>query len=267
MTKPLTPRQAECVRRLGEFPQQAFLDADAAALRGRWRDHFIPRIGPLFDGRLVVEIGCADGSLLTRVAAKHPRTGFVGLDWKYGDILRAAERVDAAGLTNVALVRGRAQAIRSLFADGEADEIWVFHPDPCATPTERPNRLIAEPFLLNAAAVLRGAGSTLSLKTDHAGYYQSTLALLGQPAPDWSTLVPRVRLRDLEDPSKLPAPSDVVARAMEVVFTATDFTGDRDARARVETRAFAGEQTTYEAKFAAKRRPIFFIELRRRGPL
>ena len=267
MTKPLTPRQADCVARLRAFDRLAFLDDAAAGLRGRWREHFAAGIGPTFDGRLVVEIGSADGSLLARVAARCPRTAFVGLDWKYGDTLRAAERIAAAELPNVAIVRGRARDLRRFFADREVDEFWIFHPDPCASAIERPNRLIDESFLLDVATLMRGVPSSLAIKTDHAGYFQSTLALLGLREPDWPTLTPRVRLRDLEPAVSLPAFSDAVARVLEMAHVATDFTGDAAAQAHVASRAFAGEATPYEVKFVAKRQPIFYVELRRRDAL
>ena len=152
------------------------------------------------------------------------------------------------------MVRGRAQSLRQLFADGEVDELWLFHPEPVGP------RLFDKPFLLDAARVLR-PGGLIALKTDHAGYYQSTLALLGLPQPDWASEVPRARLRDLTP--EVPTANDAIRTAFDVAFTSHDFWNDPAAQAHIATRVFAGERTPYEQRFVDKRRPIFFVELRR----
>src|SRR3954447_17552568 len=182
-----TPRRSVYADHLAEFPDVAFADDAVYQHRGVWRDFFRERIGPGFTGQVVFEIGCADASFLTTVAAKHPGVGFVGLDWKCKSLFLGAERVTQRNLRNVALLGGRAQELTRLFADVELDEIWVFHPDPCDRPVELKNRLMSEPFLVNAHRVLRttGPGARLCLKTDHPGYYQWTLALLGLQEPEW----------------------------------------------------------------------------------
>ncbi len=154
--------------KLGEYPDVASADDAAFARRGRWGDFFRGRIGSSYDGRIVLEIGCSDAALLARVAAKGPHTGFVGVDWKCKALYDGAARVANTGLRNVALLRGRGQDVRRMFADAEVDEIWVFHPDPCDRDVELKNRLIAEPFLVGAPAGLRD-GATLAVKTANSG--------------------------------------------------------------------------------------------------
>src|SRR5688572_10229461 len=90
--------------RLSEFGAFAFGDDDAFAHRGRWRAFFRERIGPAFDGRVVFEIGCADAEFLARVAARHPTTAFVGMDWKPRTVYEGAARIAGLGLANVALL-------------------------------------------------------------------------------------------------------------------------------------------------------------------
>lgn len=258
MGSTLTAHETHCLERLRAYDALVRVDDAAIAERGRWRERFAKP-----PARLILEIGCSDGALLARVAARQPEVGFVGLDWKYREVLRAAERIDAAGLSNVLLVRGRAQWLRRKFADGELDEVWLFHPDPCANAVERPNRLFAEPFLLDAAAVLR-PGGTLTLKTDHAGYYQSARSLLGLPQPDWATAVPRARVRDLSSPDEWPARSDAATEAFKVSAASHDFWNDAAAQEHASAMLFAGERTAFEQKHFADRRPIFYVELRRR---
>ena len=241
MTAPSSPpprRRSVFADRLLEFADFVFSDGRETAHQGRWRDFFGARIGRSFGSRIIVEIGCNDATLLASVAATHPATAFVGIDWKCRALHTAAERVAAAGLRNVALLHGRGQGIRRYFGDGELDEAWLFHPDPCDKPQELPNRLIAEPFLLDVHAVLRPvAESVLIVKTDHRAYYESSLAL---------------------------AERDAIQRRYTLSATSADFWKDESILRHVAGRAFAGHVTPYEERFRRKRKPIYYFELRRR---
>jgi tRNA G46 methylase TrmB len=265
--------------RLHEFAGVAFADEAAFGHRGHWRDFFRRRIGAGFDGRVIFEVGCFDADYLTRVAAKYPRTGFVGLDWKCKALHAGAQRVTELGLGNVALLRGRGQDVRRIFADGEVDEVWVFHPDPFAESDELKNRLIAEPFLVDVHAVLRGGGSALVLKTDHPGYYQWALGLFGVPEPDGfhaardpgavrigpGTPAPRVRARDLMRAEDLPGRSEAVVSRFGVAARSADFWNDPAVLAHAADRCFAGEVTLFESRFIKKRLPIYYFEMAKKA--
>ena len=232
-------RRSVFADRLLEFADFVSSDGGETAYRGRWRDFFNARNGPSFGGRIIVEIGCNDATLLASVAATHPATAFVGIDWKCRALHAAAGRVAAAGLRNVALLHGRGQDIRRYFANGELDEAWVMHPDPCDKPRELPNRLVAEPFLLDVHAVLRPtAESVLIVKTDHRAYYESSLAL---------------------------AKRDVIHRRYALSANSADFWKDEAVLRHVAGRAFAGRVTPYEERFRKKRKPIYYLELRPRA--
>lgn len=268
------PRRQLLADQLRAFGGLVFVDADAHQHRGRWQAVFRDRIGPAFNGRVIFEVGCADADFITRIARAQPQTGFVGLDWKYRSLHAGAERIRQCGLANVILLRGRAQDISSMFAPGELDEVWVFHPDPCDKPRELRNRLISEPFLVAVSAALRGTGSRLCLKTDHAGYYQWVLALLGLPEPDHfdpasagaaaddpARSVPRLRRGDLMSAQDLPPPSPAVQARFRVSVNSPDFWNDPAAQALTAARFFAGEVTAFEHRFRRKRLPIYYVEL------
>ncbi|MDB5320646.1 MAG: trmB [Phycisphaerales bacterium] len=233
MTPRPLPRSAYA-NKLRDFPDFTFTDGDAFARRGQWRTIFQQRIGPAFDNRIILELGCADASLLTTVAAKHPTTAFIGLDWKCKPLYDAATRITTLNLSNIALLRSRAQDILQIFAEREVDEIWLFHPEPCHSEAELKNRLITEPFLNDVHQVLRDDRSTLSLKTDHPAYYQWVLSLFELP-----------QLR----------------RSFQVAINSADYWNDSKAQSRTAARCFAGEVTTYEARFIKKRQPIYYFEI------
>jgi len=261
-----SPRRSAYAERLRGFPDVAFADDAAFSRRGEWDDVFQRRIGPAFDGRVIFEVGCADAAYLAKLAAKFPRTAFVGLDWKCKSIYDGARNVTAMGLRNVALLHGRAQDVRRIFADGEIDEVWVFHPEPCDRPAELKNRLIAEPFLTDVHAVLRDGASTLSLKTDHPGYYQWMLGLFGLLEPTWfrgagGPGTPRVQVSDLMPPAAGPAANEAILQRFTVLANSPDFWNDPAALAHASARPFAGEATSFESRFLKKRLPIYYLEL------
>lgn len=231
---PIVRRRSIYADRLLEFRDFTFSDGGEFQRRGLWRELFRPRIGDAFDGRVIFEIGCNDGALLARVAARYPMTAFIGIDWKCRALHTAAERVVGTGLKNVALLHGRAQDVRRHFADEELDEIWLFHPDPCDQPKELRNRLYAPSFLRDAHRVMR-EGASLVLKTDHPGYYQAAIDV-----------------------------SRAVADQFDALVASSDFWSDDNAQRATAHRCFASESTFFENRYRKKRRPIHYLELTKR---
>ncbi len=276
----MTTRRNIYAERLLEFPDLAFGGDRVFDHGGRWRTLFGRRIGAGFDGRIIFEIGCSDAETLCRIAARFPHTGFVGLDWKYKSLYLGAARVAKLGLRNVVLLRGRAQDVSKIFAAGDVDEIWVFHPDPCDRPVELKNRLIAEPFLADAHTVLRGCGSAICLKTDHPGYYQWTLGLFGLPEPAWfqptrearnsggpaTPSPPRVKARELVRPEDIPRANEAILSRFAVSMNSPDYWSDPATLAHTSDRCFAGEATLFESRFLKKRLPIYYFEMTKRAP-
>ena len=267
-------RRSAYADRLLEFRDVVFSDGAELQRRGAWHNYFGNRMGSAFDGRVIFEIGCNDAALLARVAAKHPHTAFIGIEWKCRALHAGAERIAKGGLRNVALLHGRAQDVRQFFADGELHEVWLFHPDPCDKPRELPNRLLSEPFLLDVHRVLRDDGSFV-LKTDHAGYYQWVFGLLGLPEPEvfetarqgsaGAAARPRVRTRDLMRAEDVPARCEALVERFHVTANSADFWNDEVAQQRSAERRFAGEVTSFESRFIRKRLPIYYLELRKGG--
>ena len=269
--------------RLNEFGEFAFGDRAAFQHCGHWRDFFRRRIGPAFNGRIIVEIGCSDAAYLSHIAAKHPACGFVGVDWKCKPLYDGAQLVAERGLANVALLRARGQDVARIFAEREIAEVWVFHPDPCDRDVELKNRLIAEPFLRDVHKILHAGTSILSLKTDHPGYYQWVLALFGLPEPpafqaarqaslanpltrnpELPAAAPRIRARDFMRTQDLPNPSDSIRQQFAVTANSADYWHDAAALAHTAGRHFSGEKTMFESRFIKKRMPIYYFEMQKR---
>jgi tRNA G46 methylase TrmB len=293
MTGAILPRSIHADR-LGHFPEFVFGDLAAFGFSGKWREFFRRRIGPAYDGRVIGEIGCANAAFLGRIAAKYPMTGFVGVDWKCKAISDGARLIAGSGLKNIALLRARGQDMPGIFGERELDEIWVFHPDPCAdhgivgprelrgSQSERLQiPLIGEPFLLDVHNILRDRASLLAIKTDHPGYYQRILGLFGLPEPHWFQAArkqgatgdrksnhgipmpyPRVRPGDLMPPGVAPSPSEALRGCFDVAMHSADFWHDPAALAHTTDRCFSGEATAFESRFIRKRFPIYYFEVR-----
>jgi tRNA G46 methylase TrmB len=227
-------RRSVYADKLLAFPEFVFSDGGQLSRRDAWDAFFAARLGPTFDGRVIFEVGCNDAALLARVAARHPTTAFIGVDWKCRALHTAAERVSAEGLRNIALLHGRAQDVQRIFAEREIDEVWIFHPEPCDKPRELANRLISEPFLSGVHGVLRDGGS-LVLKTDHLAYYQGSL----------------------DD-------GQALADQFDLVASSADFWNDAPLQRAIAGRGFAGESSAFEDRYRRKHRPIYYLEWRKR---
>jgi len=80
----------------------------------RWRARTIARLGDL-KGKRVLDIGCGTGiNLPLLVDAVGPSGSVIGIDYSEGMLARARARVEAAGWTNVTLLRGDAAALEGV---------------------------------------------------------------------------------------------------------------------------------------------------------
>ncbi|HRK32449.1 MAG TPA: hypothetical protein PLD59_15400 [Tepidisphaeraceae bacterium] len=274
----MKPTTSIFLQRLMAFHELVLIGDEAFRYCGQWAAQFRQRMGRAFEGRIIFDVGCYDASFLARVASKHPRIGFVGIDWKVRSLLAGAEEVTRRQLRNAVLIRGRGQEVARIFTAGEVDEIWLFHPEPCDRLQELNNRLFAEPFLLDVHQVLRDGTSTLTLKTDHPGYHQWALGLCGQRQPTWFELAraareqkvppqpdwPRVRAGDLVHPSQIPPASSEIKSNFEVSALSHNYWNDPAAKAQMQNRCFADELTHFEHRYTRQRLPIYLLELRKR---
>jgi tRNA (guanine-N(7)-)-methyltransferase len=233
--------------RMAEFPDIVLPWVTAFTQRGRWEELFRNRIGPAFTGRIILEIGCSDAQYLVRIAARHPDTAFVGIDWKCKAIYDGARRIQASDAGNVVLLHARGHELMKLFSPAELDEIWIFHPDPCDKEAELKNRLISNTFLLQTDAVLKDRSSLVALKTDHRDYYQSVLHLFRSASAE-------------QQAAACPQAAD----RFQVAMSSTDYWHDPIAISHAENLFFAKTTTPFEARYIRKHLPIYYIELRKK---
>ncbi|MGE4233833.1 MAG: tRNA (guanosine(46)-N7)-methyltransferase TrmB [Bacteriovoracia bacterium] len=238
-----------------------------------WRSYF-ERERKVLPRQLVVEIGCSFGVFLSEVAQKNPNCGFVGIDWKFKAIAKAATRAHRVKIDNLALVRMNAQEIDRYFDPGEIDELWIFFPDPWAKSSQKKHRLLNPDFFKKVHSLLSNDGKVY-FKTDHPGYFQSVLKSFGYPVPEISHLyeaqnpnknlslepksriLRQVKVRRTEELDLIKVDS-ILSKLFSVENVSTDYL-----RSKNEGLMFSEVKTSFEKRFNEQELPIYFIEFKK----
>lgn len=156
-----------------EMEGLAFVDQHTETHRGHWRDHFLATIGKTerSTAPLHVEIGCNAGHVCLEWAKKNPNELYIGIDWKFKQIYRLAEKSVKNNVKNLLAFRANAERLPFMFAEKEIDFLHMFFPDPWAKKAQMKNRTADEEWLRSIAPLLSGRGY-FHLKTDHAEYFE-----------------------------------------------------------------------------------------------
>ncbi len=154
----------------------AYTDHDTEAHRGEWRKHF-----PVSSSKasvsgipLHVEIGCNAGHVCLEWARQNPNALYIGIDWKFKQIYRLAEKSQKFEVRNLLAFRANADRLPFMFTEGEIDFLHMFFPDPWPKKAQKKNRTADREWLLSVAPLLSETG-IFHLKTDHAEYFEFIL--------------------------------------------------------------------------------------------
>lgn len=169
-----------------------YSDTQTELYRGSWRERFSAlnaSASPSYpqDQTLCVEIGCNFGHVIVEWATTYPEKRYIGLDWKFKAIHRAAEKSDQRGLENLLLFRAHAERLPYMFGPREIDEICLFFPDPWPRKSQWRNRLFTEERLIQFAELMKPNG-TFHIRTDHAGYFDWMCAIVEKCTATWEVL-------------------------------------------------------------------------------
>lgn len=167
--------------RLKNLPEDlkgtAYTDHDTETHRGNWRKNFrntAGKIQALSNVPLHVEIGCNAGHVCLEWAKKSPEALYIGIDWKFKQIYRLAEKMKKFQVNNLLAFRANADRLPFMFEKGEIDYLHMFFPDPWPKKAQKKNRTADREWLLSVAPLLSGKG-WFHLKTDHADYFEFIL--------------------------------------------------------------------------------------------
>ena len=149
----------------------ALLADDPAALRGRWQESF-----PGHDG-IFLELGCGKGRFTAELAATVPDKLYLALEKVPDAMILAMERVKNAGLANVRFLDADAKLLKTMFADGEIERIYINFCDPWPKSRDAKLRLTAPGFLRLYAGALREGGE-IWFKTDNTPLFDWSIGQL-----------------------------------------------------------------------------------------
>jgi tRNA (guanine-N7-)-methyltransferase len=182
--------------------------------------------------RVLVDLGCGAGQFLARIAMAHPQDDCIGFELRYKRLVKSARKLERAGVANAWLVRDEAGSFADYFDPASIDAVFVNFPDPWPRASQWKKRLLNHGFMDALERVLRPQGR-LCLKTDHAGYFLHSLALI-RARPGWQV---------------------------------TDFSNDLHRRARLLAGCpEATVETEFEQLFRSQCKAVFAVAIVRRNP-
>ncbi len=149
------------------------------ACRGKWHEVFGN------DCPIRIEIGMGKGRFIMDLARMNPQINYVGIE-KYSSVLiRGIQKLEADPLPNLYFIRMEAEEITSVFAQGEADRIYLNFSDPWPKDRHAKRRLPSREFLRRYDEILVPDG-VIEFKTDNHDLFQFALEEL-EPA-GWKIL-------------------------------------------------------------------------------
>ena len=148
----LEPRMEQCAEYLISEPEQQ---------KGCWR-----ALQPECTA-LMLELGCGKGRFTVGTAEAETEHLLIAMEKVPDAMLLAMERAKAAELRNVRFIDCDVVHLRDMFADGEADRIYINFCDPWPKSRDAKFRLTAPSFLRIYHDVL-AEGGQIHFKTDNA---------------------------------------------------------------------------------------------------
>ena len=143
----------------------------------------LPALFPGCDS-LTLEIGFGMGQTLVELAAREPRTGFVGIEVHrpgVGKLLALAEQHQLRNLR--VFCADAVDVLQRAVPDSALDRVLLFFPDPWPKKRHHKRRLVQPGFVALVRSRLR-EGGLFHLATDWEPYAQSMLEVM-EAAPGW----------------------------------------------------------------------------------
>lgn len=125
---------------------------------------------------LELDLGCGDGSFLTRLASEFPERRFLGVERLLGRVRKVSRKAERAGLENVRVLRVDSNyAVNWLLPQGAFQRIHFLCPDPWPKKKHARRRQMCQIPFLEALHGLLAADGELLFKTDALPYYEEAL--------------------------------------------------------------------------------------------
>ena len=138
----------------------AYMNEAPETMRGKWMETYPGH------QRLYLELGCGKGRFTVDTAKDMADVLYIAMERVPDAMIIAMERAMNLGLENVRFIDGDAAKLREMFADGEAERIYINFCDPWPKSRDAKFRLTAPGFLRLYGDVLP-IGGQIHFKTDN----------------------------------------------------------------------------------------------------
>ena len=169
-------------------PSPAVLAHYVHDYEGHTLHHHPERLTPLTSEALfgnaqpfVLDIGCGRGEFLCKLAQERPHVNMLGLEWHWKSTYDTVNKLHAAGLDNVCLVRGDARQVLRHMPDAVAQEAFLLFPPPRPDPREAKADLLNPAQMQTYHRVLQ-PGARFHFVTDNDAYFRQKVAQLAASA-------------------------------------------------------------------------------------
>lgn len=141
-----------------------YLITDPVAGKGNWQ-------GVFENGNdIYAELGCGKGKFIMTLAEQNPDRNYIAIEGRGSIILRALEKAEKEGLTNIVFVKEYIKDITEYFAEDELSGIYLNFSDPWPKDRHAKRRLTHGRYLDGYRKVLKDGGC-IGFKTDNVDLF------------------------------------------------------------------------------------------------
>ncbi|MCO8122185.1 tRNA (guanosine(46)-N7)-methyltransferase TrmB [Stieleria sp. TO1_6] len=148
---------------------------------------------------LEIEVGSGKGLFLTSESARNPDHNYLGIEIIHKYAKHSAARLARAGRTNAKMVSGNAEPLFSNHVPaGSLEAVHVYFPDPWWKKRHRKRRVVNQRSIQNFLTALR-PGGRFHFWTDVLDYFESTIELIAEIAPEFGVPIPEEKQLSTHD--------------------------------------------------------------------
>ncbi|NLY87750.1 MAG: tRNA (guanosine(46)-N7)-methyltransferase TrmB [Clostridiales bacterium] len=137
------------------------------SFKGKWRE--LGKGKPVY-----LEIGCGKGKFISEIAEREPGNFFIAIEGHRSVMLRALEKIDEKGLTNVIFIPKFVESLTEWFDNAEISGIYLNFSDPMPKNYWYKRRLTYRERLKTYFEVLENRGN-VQFKTDNTELFEWTI--------------------------------------------------------------------------------------------
>lgn len=156
---------------LANHPQ--YVISNPEECKGKWSEIFGN------DHPIHIEVGSGKGAFITGMARQHPDINYIGIDIQLSVLSYALDKVLAADVPNVKLLRVDGSSLTNYFAPAEISRLYLNFSDPWPKKRHEKRRLTYKTFLETYQEILPEKGE-IHFKTDNRGLFEYSLTSFSQ---------------------------------------------------------------------------------------